>query len=65
MLVVEIKIVYFYYLIERVILIFLNEEELLGLNYDVLKWKIVNEILYLSKIMNMVMLWFNVLDGGY
>lgn len=65
MLVVEIKIVYFYYLIERVILIFLNEEELLGLNYDVFKWKIVNEILYLSKIMNMVMLWFNVLDGGY
>lgn len=44
MLVVEIKIVYFYYLIERVILIFLNEEELLGLNYDVFKWKIVNEI---------------------
>ena len=37
MSVVQIKIVYSYYLTERVTPIFLNEEELLGLNYDAFK----------------------------
>ena len=65
MALVQIKVVYSYYSTERVTPIFVSEEELLDLNYDAFKWKIVKEIPHLGKITDTTSLHHTVLNQGY
>ena len=65
MALVQIKVVYSYYSTERVTPIFVSEEELLDLNYDTFKWKIVKEIPHLGKITDTTSLHHTVLNQGY
>ncbi|KAL9985513.1 hypothetical protein ACROYT_G007928 [Oculina patagonica] len=65
MSVVQIKVVYSYYSTERVTPIFLSEEELLELNYDAFKRKIVNDIPHLGKTTDVETLRLTVMDQGY
>ncbi len=65
MSVVQIKVVYSSYSTERVTPIFLSEEELLELNYDAFKRKIVNDIPHIGKATDVETLRLTVMDQGY